>query len=139
MTHIKFYVTRSEDTLSRLLIACQLTQKALQHQMQVYIHVDSASMAEQLGALLWEFSDESFIAHEIAPSEYNVNVLLGYNYEPMINCDYLINLTDKCPEFFARYLQMAEIISQDISILEGGRERYRFYKDRGYKLDYHRL
>lgn len=140
MTHIKFYVTHSEEPLSRLMLACQLTQKALQHQLQVYIHVDSAEMAADVSALLWEFSDESFIAHEFAPSPVDyVRVLLGYDYEPMINCDYLINLTDKSPEFFARYARLAEIISQDTTILAKGRERYRFYKDRGYKLDYHKL
>ncbi|MCK5725808.1 MAG: DNA polymerase III subunit chi [Thiotrichaceae bacterium] len=139
MTEIKFYVTRSEEQSSRLMLACQLTQKALQHQMHVYIHVESAVMAEQLDSLLWEFNDESFIAHELAPTDTKVEVLIGYDFEPMTECDYLINLTGERPAFFARYAKLAEIISQEPTVLNKGRDRYRFYKDRGYKLDYYKL
>jgi len=138
MTEIKFYVGRGNGLRGRLRLACQLTQKALQHDLHVYIHADSSPIAEQMDVLLWEFSDESFIPHALAPDD-SVPVEIGYAFEPVQRCDYLINLSNERPAFFSRFQRMAEILDQDAEVLKKGRDRYRFYQDRGYKLDYHKL
>ncbi len=138
MTEIKFYVGRSDNLKSRLLLACQLTQKALDHNLHVYIHTDSPETVEQLDDLLWTWNEDSFIPHGLARDE-GVKVVLGYDYEPIEQCDYLINLSNGRPTFFGRFERMAEILDQDQEILTKGRDRYRFYQDRGYKLDYHKL
>ena len=138
MTEIKFYVGRNDTLQSRLLLACQLTQKALDHNYHIYIHTDTEETMEQLDELLWTWKDESFIAHGAAPDEA-VSVEIGYNYEPIERCDYLINLSNERPVFFGRFNRMAEILDQDQELLKKGRDRYRFYQDRGYKLDYHKL
>ncbi len=138
MTEIKFYVGRNDDVRSRLLLACQLTQKALEHQLQVYIHTDSPETLTQLDDLLWTWNEECFISHGIAPDD-SVKVEMGFDYEPVARCDYLINLSNTRPAFFGRFERMAEILDQDQEILTKGRDRYRFYQDRGYKLDYHKL
>ncbi len=138
MTEITFYVGRGNDLQNRLLLACHLTQKALQHDLHVYIHADSMEVVERMDNLLWTFNAESFIPHAIAP-DATVKVELGCDHEPVTRCDYLINLTMERPAFFGRFQRMAEILDQDSEILEKGRDRYRFYQDRGYKLDYHKL
>lgn len=138
MTEIKFYVGRGNELAGRLRLACQLTQKAWQHDMHVYIHTGSPGIAEQMDKLLWEFSDVSFIPHALAPDD-SVPVEIGYAHEPLQRCDYLINLSTERPVFFSRFQRMAEILDQDDEILKKGRDRYRFYQDRGYKLDYHKL
>ena len=106
--------------------------------MHVYIHADSDATLQRIDDLLWEFREESFIPHEMAPCKA-VPVEMGYDYEPIEQCDYLINLSNERPSFFSRFERMAEILNQNDDILTKGRDRYRFYQDRGYKLDYHIL
>jgi DNA polymerase-3 subunit chi len=140
MTSIQFYVGRQENPRSRLLLACKLTQKALDHNLHVYIHTDSSATSMQLDELLWTWNDLSFIPHEIAPSsDPKVKVQLSHDYEPVDNCDYLINLSNEQPDFFGRFNRMAEILDQTPEILDKGRKRYSFYRDRGYELAYHKL
>lgn len=138
MTEIKFYVGRGNNLHSRLLLACQLTQKARNHNLCVYIHVDTNETSQQMDNLLWEYRDESFIPHGFSPNK-EVPVEIGYDYIPIERCDYLINLSNQRPNFFSRFTRLAEIIDQEEDILMKGRDRYRFYQDRGYKLDYHKL
>lgn len=138
MTSIQFYVGKGNDLKSRLLLACKLTQKAVEHNLHVYIHADSASTVDQIDQLLWEWNDVSFIPHAEAPND-SVPVEVGHDFEPIEHCDYLINLSNERPAFFGRFERMAEILDQDNDILTKGRERYRFYQDRGYKLDYYKL
>ncbi len=138
VTEIKFYVGRNDNLPSRLLLACQLTQKALDHNYQVYIHTDSEETLKQMDDVLWTWRDDSFITHGVAP-DADVRVEMGYDYEPIERCDYLINLSNERPVFFGRFNRMAEILDQDQELLKKGRDRYRFYQDRGYKLDYHKL
>jgi DNA polymerase-3 subunit chi len=51
----------------------------------------------------------------------------------------LINLAAEVPEFFSRYERVAEVVDADAVRREQSRERYRFYRDRGYKLNTHQV
>lgn len=141
MTAITFYVCQHSSLKARFLLACRLTQKALDHDMSVYIHTDSARSTQYMDSFLWAWSDTSFIPHAIAPDE-DVRVLIGDDYVPEApteRCDYLINLSNTMPPFFDRFKRMAEILDPSEEVLRDGRQRYRFYQDKGYKLDYHKL
>jgi DNA polymerase-3 subunit chi len=141
MTQITFYVCKVSTLKSRLLLACRLTEKARKHGMSVYIHMDSARTTERMDDFLWGWSDTSFIPHAIAPDS-TVKVLLGdddFSEEPMEKCDYLINLSNTIPSFFTHFKRMAEILDPSEENLRDGRQRYRFYQDNGYQLDYHQL
>jgi DNA polymerase-3 subunit chi len=138
VTEIKFYVGRGNTLRSRLLLACQLTQKAREHNLHVYIHVDTEKTLQLMDNILWEYRDDSFIPHAFAPDQ-DVFVEMGYDYQPIEQCDYLINLSNERPDFFSRFSRMAEVLDQQEDVLIKGRDRYRFYQDRGYKLDYHKL
>ena len=66
---------------------------------------------------------------------------------PILSCvppglgpwDVLINLAADVPEFFSRYERVAEVVDANALRREQSRERYRFYRDRGYKLDTHQV
>lgn len=105
--------------------------------MKVYVHTDGYATTKQLDELMWTWSELSFMPHAEAPNE--APVLIGHDFEPLDNCGYLINLSTECPVFFSRFERMAEILDQTPDILEMGRDRYRFYQDRGYELDYYKL
>ncbi|WP_020560546.1 DNA polymerase III subunit chi [Thiofilum flexile] len=140
MTHIRFYVLKSNQLQARLTLACKLIEKAYSQQLKTYIHTDNAAMSLQLDDLLWTYNDFSFMPHELAPSaNKDTLILIGHDYEPLEHCDYLINLSATMPAFFARFERFAEILDQNEAILHAGRKRYQFYRDRGYTLDYHIL
>ncbi|PIE00693.1 MAG: DNA polymerase III subunit chi [Thiothrix nivea] len=140
MTRISFYVGKSNALQARFRLACKVLEKAQMQALNTYIHLDSAASCQQLDTLIWTYHDLSFIPHTLAPHrEDGVRVQLGYDHEPMADCDLLINLSNEIPEFFARFVRMAEIIDQEADILHAGRKRYQFYRDRGYNLDYYQL
>ncbi len=51
----------------------------------------------------------------------------------------LINLAADVPDFFSRYERVAEVVDGNSARREQSRERYRFYRDRGYKLNTHQV
>ena len=51
----------------------------------------------------------------------------------------MINLTTEVPEFFSRYDRVAELIDADPLRRESGRNRFRFYRERGYELTTHKI
>ncbi len=51
----------------------------------------------------------------------------------------LINLGLAPPPFFSRFERLAEIVGVDAADAAAGRERYRFYRERGYALRTHNL
>jgi len=53
--------------------------------------------------------------------------------------DVLINLSQQTPDCFARFERFAELVNQDESIKQAGRERFKFYKSRGYPLNTHKI
>ena len=51
----------------------------------------------------------------------------------------LINLALAPPPFFSRFERLAEIVGAEAADAAAGRERYRFYRERGYELRTHNL
>jgi DNA polymerase-3 subunit chi len=51
----------------------------------------------------------------------------------------LINLAAKVPSFFSRFERVAEIVTTDDQAKEQARDRYKFYQQRGYELETHKL
>jgi DNA polymerase-3 subunit chi len=66
--------------------------------------------------------------------------LIGYGETtPPHLMDVLINLTDEQPLFFSQFNRVAEILDNTDNVKAAGRERYQFYKHRGYELDTHNI
>ena len=153
MTSINFYVSKQEGLEHRLVIVHKLVCLARQRNLAVYIHTDNESSSQQVDNFLWSHDKTSFIPHavidntkmasadsEISDTEHDKGLVrIAHNYEPFKNCDYLINLTNSRPEFFSRFLKVAEILDNSEEIIAAGRKRYAFYRDRGYTLQYHQL
>jgi DNA polymerase-3 subunit chi len=51
----------------------------------------------------------------------------------------LINLHDAPPPFFSRFERLAEVVGADEAGAAAARERFRFYRERGYELRTHNL
>jgi DNA polymerase-3 subunit chi len=144
VTQVDFYISDSETADARLKLACRIVDKATQLDHHVFIHATSEDEARQLDELLWTFSQGSFIPHRIVRAGLTEPplepVLIGINQPPAPGrWDVLVNLAPEVPEFFSRYERVAEIVDADALRREQSRERYRFYRDRGYKLSTHQV
>ncbi|HEX5338989.1 MAG TPA: DNA polymerase III subunit chi [Gallionella sp.] len=131
MTKVDFY-TGSDD---KLRTACQLSQKAMQNGLRVLLHVPDEATANQLDKLLWHFPPTAFMPHcrsHEADAE-TMPVVIGHD-DSFPHSELLISLHNECVPFFSRFERVIEIVSTDAEDAKLGRERYKFYKDRGYEL-----
>lgn len=138
MTKVDFYIL---DSSSPEHTACKLVEKAYTLGHQIYVHTESEAQAKRIDEMLWTYRAGSFIPHQIYQPNQDQHspVQVGSSDTPEIDSDVLINLAPEVPLFFSRFQRVAELIGHDEESRKQGRERYRFYKDRGYSLDTHNL
>jgi len=115
MTKIDFY-TGSAD---KLRTACQLSHKAMQNGVHVALSAPDAAAIDALDKLLWHYPATAFIPH------------CRSDAEEAAQCPVVLN---SGVSFFSRFERVIEIVSGDAEDSRKGRERYKFYKDRGYEL-----
>ena len=144
MTKIDFYVLPCEDADTRLQMVCRLAEKAVHAKQPVFIHADDEQLLEQLDQALWAFRPDSFVAHSLVgdsnsvdhPDTDPVHLSVG---SPAYDRRVLINLAPDVPAFFSRFERTLEVVNQDPNVRDSGRDRYRFYKQRGYPLQHHKM
>ena len=144
MTRIDFYVLGSSDPAARLALVCRLAEKASGLGAGVFVHGDDRALLEELDERLWTFRASSFVPHRLVESDEPaarvdsdpVQLSTG---APGPDRRVLINLADRVPPFFARFERALEVVDQSEPVRELGRERYRFYRRRGYPLGHHEL
>ena len=134
MTKVDFY-TGSTD---KLRTACQLSHKAMQNGVRVALSTPDAATADALDKLLWQFPATAFIPHCRSDAEEAAQcpVVLNSGNDRFPHYDLLISLHDECPQFFSRFERVIEIVGQDAEDSRLGRERFKFYRDRGYELNH---
>lgn len=141
MTKIDFYILEDGAALAREYFVCRLAEKAWQQGHRVYIHTENVDQSRQIDDLLWTFYDVSFLPHsqDNAGDADGVPVHIGCSEEPLHHDDVLINMGREVPLFFSRFKRVAEVIAGDEQVKQAGRERYRFYRERGYPLKSHSI
>ncbi len=141
MTDIDFYILNSDQPLAKELMACRLAEKVYKLGRNVQIHTHSAEQGDKINQLLWTFRSGSFVPHNLADQIENEQII-----EPVIishgealphHTDVLINLTNEVPLIFSRFERVSEIIPANEKT--SGRERFKFYRDRGYPLKSHKI
>lgn len=144
MTRIDFYVLNDSSTSSLLELACILAEKACNSRQKVFIYNTERALLEALDERLWDFRPMSFVAHRLQPE---ANVMSGEDDDPVLlssaepgaDRNLLINLSSTVPAFFSRFERTLEIVNSHPDVQPAGRERYRFYKERGYPLKHHKI
>lgn len=132
MTKVDFY-TGSKD---KLRTACQLSHKAMQGGVRAVISTPDAATADALDKLLWHYPATAFIPHSRgdAGASEQMPVVLSHGGDKFPHHELLISLHDECMPFFSRFERVIEIIGSDAEDSRMGRERFKFYRDRGYEL-----
>lgn len=138
MTRIDFHIIPAVQTSDRLAYAARLVAKARTRLHSVLLAVDDADQAQTLSDALWHLSPESFLPHSLLDGDSDT-VQIGWHDHPGQHHDVLINLASELPDYFSRFERVFEVVSQEPTILDTSRQRYRFYQDRGYPLTRHDL
>jgi DNA polymerase-3 subunit chi len=141
VTRVDFYSLREGSAGDRFLLACRLVERIHAEDHRIYIHVPDREQARHLDRLLWTFRQQSFLPHGIydeADRELTP-ILIGVDKDPVDEDQVLINLGLEVPEFFGRFARLCEPVDRDPGVLAAGRERFKYYKDRGYALHHHEI
>ncbi|HWQ37261.1 MAG TPA: DNA polymerase III subunit chi [Burkholderiales bacterium] len=137
MTEVLFY-THVE---SKLQTACQLCAKALAKNMRVMILTPRAELTEKVSKMLWSVPSIGFYPHCRASDKLSAvtPIIVDHLTEPLVHDQVLINLRDETPPIFSRFRRLIEIVSLEEADRSAARERFRFYRDRGYEITTHPL
>ena len=135
MTRIDFHTNIAD----RIGYTCRLTRKARAADHRIVLLAADRAQRDALDDALWRFSDFDFLPHVSADDPLAARtpiVLADSDTTAVPHHHLLINLSGATPAHFARFERMIEIISTADADLLAGRERYVFYKERGYLLSH---
>ncbi|NHL67123.1 DNA polymerase III subunit chi [Burkholderia ambifaria] len=132
MTRIDFHSNVGDS----LAYACRLLRKAYQAGQPVVVVAEAARL-RALDERLWTFSPLDFIPHCGVDSAHAAGtpIVLAADLDQAPHYHVLLNLGAAVPAQFARFERLLEVVGNAPDELAAGRDRYRFYRDRGYALN----
>jgi DNA polymerase III subunit chi len=137
MTTIDFYT----HVVDRLAIAARIVAKAYVAHGSARVLTPDRATTDALDRLLWVQSALSFIPHcrmnSVVAAE--TPIWIDDALEHSGPAAVLVNLHREPAPFFSRFERLAEIVGTDEAEVAAGRERFRFYRERGYELRAHNM
>lgn len=132
MTQVDFHF----HVPDRLDYACRLARKVYLRELKLVV-VGQTRLLREFDQRLWTFAPLEFVPHcgcadALAAS---TPVVLAEDATQAPHYEVLLNLTGDVPAEFARFERVLEVVGSDPDEVAGARERYRFYRDRGYTLN----
>ena len=131
MTRIDFHFNAPD----KLQYGCRLLRKIYRAGQRAVVYAPPTVLAA-LDRELWTFSPLDFIAHVPAldPLAASTPILLCSEPVDTPHSDVLVNLALQTPSFFSRFERLIEVVTQADDDRAAARDRWRFYKERGYPL-----
>lgn len=133
MTRISFL----HGAPDRVQAAAQWLQQAWARREPVLVYVPDGDAASRLDRMLWTQPALSFVPHcaTDSPLAAETPILLSRQLDapPQEQC--LMNLSNELPANFSRFEHLVEIVSTDDADRLPARERFKFYRDRGYAIE----
>jgi DNA polymerase-3 subunit chi len=139
MTQIDFYVLPDATSEARWLFACRLIDKVHRMGMRTLVVMDDETEARQFDDLLWTFKPESFVPHQLINAGKPAPVEITFSSEAGDHQGLLLNLSKTIPPYFSRFERLSEVVIQEPLSLQTSRERFGFYKQRGYPIETRKL
>jgi DNA polymerase-3 subunit chi len=132
VTTIDFYFNAQDP----LQVACRLAGKALAQRKRLLIYAPQGDTAQRIDRLLWTWPATGFLPHCFAHDAIasDTPLLITADATAPEAGELLLNLDQACPPHFERFERLLEVVGQDDDARRLGRERYRFYRDRGYPI-----
>jgi DNA polymerase-3 subunit chi len=136
MTRVDFY----SNAEPKLQVACQLVAKATRRQLRVVVYAPDENTARDFDKL-WTDQAIGFVpdcmAHHAPASETPVVIARGGAEMP--HYQVIVNLHADSPPSFGRFERLIELVGAGDDDRRLARDRYRFYRDRGYEIHHHDL
>lgn len=133
MTDIKFL----HGAANRLQATAAWLAMAHQKHTSILVYAPNMTHSNELDKLLWTHAATGFTPHCLAGSALATEtpIVITQSLDNLPHDDCLLNLSDEVPPHFSRFRQLVEIVSNNDQDKLPGRERFRFYRDRGYPLE----
>ncbi len=148
MTRIEFVVFADHAQLTDVYeLICHRARRACDNG-GLFVQTRNELESQALDEHLWTARPSEFIPHVVAGAVVNTDstvgkndsdVIIGSNVEPDGSHRTLINISLTVPWFFSRFETFIELVRSGENDREMGRERYLYYKRRGYPLRYRQL
>lgn len=134
MTRIDFYF----NVTDKFRQVAELAQTALRKERRLLIYTPPESVA-LLESTLWSHNPTGFLPHCRSTHRLaeETPILIECDGSHLLHDDVLINLTSSHPAFFSRFKGLIELVGLDDEDRGLARERYRYYRDRGYEIKSH--
>jgi DNA polymerase III subunit chi len=137
VTTIDFYFNADD----RFQVACRLAGKVVAQKKRMLIYAPEPEAASRIDKMLWTWPAIGFVPHCALhdPLAGETPVLIAPHLEEAPQCELLLNLGAETPPHFERFERLLEIVPAEEAERKAGRDRYRFYQVRGYKISSHDL
>lgn len=132
MTRVIFY-SNIIDKQAALMI---LVRKALAKRHLVTLFAESEQAARAYSDALWQQDTASFLPNVLASHALasETPIVIDWQDEQLCQDDILVNLTQRQLTVFSRFQQLVELVGTDEQDKALARERFKFYRDRGYEI-----
>lgn len=137
MTRVDFHF----NTPDKLSYACRLVRKVVRSGHRVVVWSAEAGDLDAFDRALWAFSPTEFVPHVHCddPLASRTPVLLAQADIEPAHHEVMVNLGQQTPPLFGRFERLIELVATDENDRAAARERWRFYRDRGYPMTRHDL
>ncbi len=134
MTQIFFY----HNAADRISATAALISKAFAQKKALLVYAPDAEVASVLDRHLWMHPPTGFVphVHSTSPLAAETPILITSTLETLPQNERLFNLSAEIPPGFSRFTSVIEVVGQHEDDRLAGRERVKFYKDRGYEIKF---
>jgi len=139
LTQIFFY----HGAADRMAAAAGLIAKAWAQRKGLVIYAPEAGVAAGLDRQLWVAQPTGFVPHVAgdSPLATETPVVIARSAGQLeegpqgpAGHERLMNLSGEIPPGFSRFASVIEVVSEEDDVRGPARERFKFYKDRGYEV-----
>ena len=137
MTRVDFHF----NVADKIDYGCRLIRKVRKAGQKAVVFCDDEASLRSFDEALWTFSALEFIPHVMGsdPLADRTPVLLTSHVADLPHHEVLVNLGGTLPQFFTRFERLVEVVGAEPEDRAQARQRYRYYKDRGYPLATHEV
>ena len=137
---IDFYVLQEQSTGGRLKLACRIIEKAYRLGHRVYVRTGNSDDTNVLDDLLWTFSQNSFVPHQLSTeSDSRESPVVIGEHPPAESADVVISIADDPVSNFTAYTRIVEIVGYEDDEKASGRNRFRYYREHGMEPNTHQI
>lgn len=113
-----------------------LVRKVLEKGHLITLFTEDESAAKAYSNVLWGNDETSFLPNVLAsdPQVRETPVVIDWQANQLCQDDILVNLTQRQLTVFSRFRQFVELVGVDEKDKALARQRFKFYRNRGYEI-----